>query len=73
MCTYKGRYIVVMRLHLAQKTNFTRVARWYISKPKIQIWVILEGLAMEEVDISYGHLVYFNVIWYFLWPFGIFY
>jgi hypothetical protein len=42
----------------------------YIFRPKIQI---LEGLAMEDVDISYRHLVYFTAIGYILWTFGIFY
>jgi hypothetical protein len=50
-----------------------RVASWYIFKPKIPIWVILEGLAMEDVGTFYGHLVYFVVIWYILLPFGKFY
>jgi hypothetical protein len=27
---------------------------------------------MEDVGIFYDHLVYLKVIWYFLWPFGIF-
>jgi hypothetical protein len=27
---------------------------------------------MEDVDIFYGHLVYFVAIWYISWPFGIF-
>jgi hypothetical protein len=40
-----------------------RVARWYNFKTKIQIWVG-EGLAMEDVGIFYGHLVYFIGIWY---------
>jgi hypothetical protein len=33
----------------------------------------LEGLALEDVCIFYGHLVYFGAIWYILRPFGIFY
>jgi hypothetical protein len=35
------------------------VARWYISKPKILIWIhtyIFEGLGMENIGILYGHL-----------------
>jgi hypothetical protein len=28
---------------------------------------------MEDVGIFYGHLVYFTVIWYILWYFGIFF
>jgi hypothetical protein len=30
----------------------------------------LEGLRMENAGIFYGHLEYFTVIWYILWPFG---
>jgi hypothetical protein len=33
----------------------------------------LEGLAIEDVRIFYGHLVYFTAIWSVLWPFGILY
>jgi hypothetical protein len=33
----------------------------------------LEGLAIENVGIFYGHLVYFKAVWSILWPFGIFY
>jgi hypothetical protein len=41
-----------------------RVARWYIFKPKIQIWVNLGGgLALKDVvGIFCGHLVYFVAI-----------
>jgi hypothetical protein len=52
----------------------SRVARWHIFKPKIPIWVNFEGLAMENVGILYGHLVY--ILYHcliFLWPFGIFF
>jgi hypothetical protein len=31
----------------------------------------LEGLAMEDVGIIYGHLVHFTVFCYILWTFGI--
>jgi hypothetical protein len=34
---------------------------------------ILEGLAMEEVGIFYGHLLSFTAIWDNLWSFGKFY
>jgi hypothetical protein len=37
-----------------------RVARWFVFKPKILIWVNLEGLKWENVDIFYGHLKYFK-------------
>jgi hypothetical protein len=32
-----------------------------------------EGLAMEDVGIFNGHLVYSTTIWYILWSFGIFF
>jgi hypothetical protein len=43
-----------------------RVARWYVFKPKIQIWVNLgiEGLGINIVGILYGHLEYDSAIWY---------
>jgi hypothetical protein len=31
----------------------------------------LEGLGMENVGIFNGHLVYFTVIWYNVWQFGV--
>jgi hypothetical protein len=37
-----------------------RITRRYIFKPKFGS--IVEGLAMEDVCICYGHLVYFTVI-----------
>jgi hypothetical protein len=40
-------------------------------KPKIQIWVNLEGPAMEDVGIFYGQLVHFIVLCYTLWTFSI--
>jgi hypothetical protein len=62
----------------AQPVN-TRVARWYIFKPKIQIWVnFLEGHAGEDVwsisrplVVFYGHSVPFMIIWYIFPRFGI--
>jgi hypothetical protein len=47
-----------------------RVARWFIFKTKIPIWVNLEGLGIEKVSIFfgpfgiyYGHLAHFMAIW----------
>jgi hypothetical protein len=34
------------------------------SNPTSQFGLILECLAMEDVDIFYGHLVNFPAIWY---------
>jgi hypothetical protein len=49
-------------------------ARWYIFKPKIQIWRVLQWnmlvyfmsiwYILQTFAIFYGHLVYFLVIWY---------
>jgi hypothetical protein len=48
-----------------------RVARWYIFKPKIPIWVNLGGPRNGKLwDILFpfamywGHLVYLRAIWY---------
>jgi hypothetical protein len=38
---------------------------------KSQNGSILEGLAIDDVCIFYGHVFYFVAIWYILWPFGI--
>jgi hypothetical protein len=58
-----------------------RVARWHIYKPKIPIWVTFLCLALEDVVVSFVHLVYFMAlrytyivdIWYVWWLFGIFF
>jgi hypothetical protein len=52
-------------------------------KPKIPIWVNVGGSCngklltiwsiLRPLQIFYGHLVYFVVIWYILWSFGIFF
>jgi hypothetical protein len=34
---------------------------------------LLESLAMEDVGLFCGHLVYFTAIWSILQPFGLFY
>jgi hypothetical protein len=57
----------------------SRVARWFVFKPKIPIWVNFGGPRNEKggynlwpFGIYYFHLVHFMVIWVILWPFGIF-
>jgi hypothetical protein len=57
-----------------------RVARWFIFKPKITIWVNFRGLCYERCwnilwpfSLYYDHLIYFVVIWYILWSFGIYF
>jgi hypothetical protein len=40
------------------------------SNQKSKFWSILEGLRMENAGIFYGHLEYFTIIWYLLWPLG---
>jgi hypothetical protein len=41
-----------------------------VFKPKIPVWVNLEGLAAEDVGIFFGHLVHFTAFCYILWTFG---
>jgi hypothetical protein len=43
------------------------------SNQKSQFGYKLEGLAMEDFGIFYGHFVYFKAIGYILWLFSIFY
>jgi hypothetical protein len=57
-----------------------RVARWYIFKPKFQIWVNFGGscnrrgwYVLYPFGIFYSHLVFVVAIWYILHPFGIFF
>jgi hypothetical protein len=73
-----------------RKMNFTsyniirhlpsRVARWHIFKPKIQVldkfWRVLQRKMLVyfcPIGIMCGHLVYFVAIGYILWLFGIFF
>jgi hypothetical protein len=43
----------------------TRVAIWFIFKPKFpHFGLILDGLAIEDVSTFYGNLVNFTAIWY---------
>jgi hypothetical protein len=47
----------------APESFSTRVARWYIFKPKNPNFVeILEGLRWKNVATFYGHLGYFMTI-----------
>jgi hypothetical protein len=57
---------------LSAQASGRRVARWPVFKPKIPIWLVLEGLTMENLGIFYDHLVYFTSIGNILWPFCIF-
>jgi hypothetical protein len=57
----------------------SRVARWFVLKPKIPIWINLGGsfngkswYILWPVGLFYGHWKYFMAIWYSLWSFGIF-
>jgi hypothetical protein len=56
-----------------------RVARWFVFKPKIQIWVNFGGslngrcwYILWTLGPFYGLLLYFMDIWYRLWKSGIF-
>jgi hypothetical protein len=61
-----------------------RVARWFVFKPKIPIWVnfgrscykkswqiMTISFILRPLEIFYGHLVHFVVIWYNFPRFGI--
>jgi hypothetical protein len=50
----------------------TRVARWYIFKPKIPILVYLGGPWSENFTYFCGHWEYLTAIWNILLPFGTF-
>jgi hypothetical protein len=44
--------------------RISRVARWYIFKPKIPIWVNFSASCKERCWPFYCHFVYFMAIWY---------
>jgi hypothetical protein len=64
----------------------TRVARWFVFKPKnpnlgkfwrvlqwkILVYFVTNRSILRPLEIFYGHLVYFVVIWYIFPRFGIF-
>jgi hypothetical protein len=56
-----------------------RVARWFIFKPKIPIWVNFGGpwigifYILWQFGIFYGHLGHFGFIWGILCSFGTFF
>jgi hypothetical protein len=60
---------VKTRNQLEISADRPRVARWYIFKPKIQIWKKIEDHRMENVGILYAPLEYVMAIWYSLWSF----
>jgi hypothetical protein len=58
----------------------TRVARWFVFKPKIQIWVNFGGsrngrrwYILRTLGPFYGLLLFYMDIWYSSWKFGIFF
>jgi hypothetical protein len=56
-----------VKIHLG---TIIRVARWYIFKPKITIWVNLGGPLNGKCWYFYATLEYVLAIWYILWSFG---
>jgi hypothetical protein len=50
----------------------TSVARWFIFKPKILIWVNLGRPCSGRFWYFYVRFVYFTAKWYILWSFGTF-
>jgi hypothetical protein len=55
-----------------QAGTITRVARWFVFKPKIRIWVNFVGSWYGKYWYIFDHLVYFTGIGNILWPFGVF-
>jgi hypothetical protein len=66
--------------------GLVRVARWFVFKPKnpnlgkfwrvlqwkILVYFVTNRSILRPLEIFYGHLVYFVVIWYIFPRFGIF-
>jgi hypothetical protein len=48
------------------------IARWYIFKAKISLWVNFGRFSIEYVGILYGQCDYYMAKWYILWPLGTF-
>jgi hypothetical protein len=72
-----GSSVSEARLDHAAKHR-VRVARWFVFKPKIPIWVNFGGSCYGKswyilwpLETLFGHLVYFVVIWYIFRHFGI--
>jgi hypothetical protein len=49
---------------------WVRVARWFVLKPKIQIWVKFGGPEKGKCWYILWSFGIFLVIWYILWSFG---
>jgi hypothetical protein len=56
---------------MSTKEHCTRVARWFVFKPKIPILVKFGGPWNRKCSYIYDHLKYFTAIWYNLLPLGI--
>jgi hypothetical protein len=50
-------------LKIVSSRYVARLPDGIFSNPKYQFGQILEGLAMEDIGIFYGHLVYFTATW----------
>jgi hypothetical protein len=44
---------------------------YFRTKNPNYVGYVLEGLGMDDVGVFSGHLEYFMIIWYSLWPFGV--
>jgi hypothetical protein len=49
-----------------------RVARWYISKPKMLLWVHFQRPRDDKFGVSNGYLEFALTFWYIVLPFGTF-
>jgi hypothetical protein len=58
---------------IVQMARFSRVARWYILKSNIPIWVNFGESCNRRCWYIYGRLVYITAVCEMLWPFYIVY
>jgi hypothetical protein len=72
LCMYLYTYTCVdQKTILLYKETRSGLPDGLFSNQNSKFGKILEGLAVEDVGIFYGHLVHFTVFWYILLTFGI--
>jgi hypothetical protein len=70
-CQLHARNVTCFNQISAERHHWIRVARWYIFKPKIQIWVNFGRSFNSGCWCFYGKFVY-STAKFILWPFGTF-
>jgi hypothetical protein len=65
--------LIIPSIHRVKfRGRLTGLPDGIFSNQKSKFRYNLQCLAMEDVGIFYGHLIYFTAIWYTLWTFAIF-